>query len=367
MVEREANMRFYGKRSGRNNIPRLIVRSYKYYGRQQSNTRSNITNKNGNISNNIKTNNRYSMDQEAIFKTKMIQDKYHLYNGLTEWEIAHQRQFSFDSLIKKYVKKIFQYESCYPEKDTPELYNVPKECWLERIFKSKKQHRLEVIEKNKAIIEEVNQKYLKAIAEYEENKKMAYENWIKQETEEKRMIDENNKRIENWEQKYYCGDTEGVNQWIQYVIDSIKPVGDIKFLITNRFIEQGRNLYLKVAINSLYEIFAFSEYKYLPRKREIRAIEMKVRDRIAHSRKLIENILYSFIYIFYYNDIGNVINKLTIDVVSDELVLGSCWCTRENAKCVKNKKSVIIDSSQIRICKNIQKEVESFAYEKMSN
>lgn len=177
----------------------------------------------------------------------------------------------------------------------------------------------------------------------------------------KRIMDEYNKKIENWKRRYYRGDVEAIKEWIQCIINSVKPVGDVKFIIQSKFNENNGELYLKIVINSLYEIFAFSEYKYFPRKRELRAIEMKVRERIAHSRNLIENILYSFLYKFYYNDIGNVMNKITIDLVSDKLLVGSCWCGKEDGKHAQNKEKIIIDSCQIRICKNIQKEVESFA------
>lgn len=349
-------MRIYGKRSGRNNIPRLIARSYKYYSKQQSNTKTGTSSVAKYTNSNLKD----SMDTEAILKTKNVEDKYRLYDKLVEFEID-QEQFSFDLLMKRYIEEKFEYKLSYPEKNSPELLKVPKESWLDRIFKSRKRHRLEIIEKNNAIIEEANQKYIDAVNTYEQNMKLAYSEWLKQENEKKRIIDEYNKKIENWKWRYYCGDVEAVKAWIQCIINSIKPVGDVKFIIQSKFNEDNGELYLKIVINSLYEIFASSEYKYFPRKRELRPIEMKVRERIAHSRNLIENILYSFLYKFYYNDIGNIINKITIDVMSDELIVGSCWCSKKDGKYAKNQEKIIIDSCQIRICKNIQKEVESFA------
>lgn len=350
-------MRIYGKRSGRNNIPRLIARSYKYYSKQQSNAK---TGNSSSVTKYINSNAKASMDTEAILKTKSIEEKYQLYDKLVDFEIG-QEQFSFNSLMKKYIEVKFEYKLSYPEKNSPELLKVPKESWLDEIFKSRKRHRLEIIEKNNAIIEEANQKYVDEINVYEQNMKLAYSDWLKQENEKKRIMDEYNKKIENWKWRYYRGDVEAIKEWIQCIINSVKPVGDVKFIIQSKFNENNGELYLKIVINSLYEIFAFSEYKYFPRKRELRAIEMKVRERIAHSRNLIENILYSFLYKFYYNDIGNVMNKITIDLVSDKLLVGSCWCGKEDGKHAQNKEKIIIDSCQIRICKNIQKEVESFA------
>lgn len=172
-------MRIYGKRSGRNNIPRLIARSYKYYSKQQSNAK---TGNSSSVTKYINSNAKASMDTEAILKTKSIEEKYQLYDKLVDFEIG-QEQFSFNSLMKKYIEVKFEYKLSYPEKNSPELLKVPKESWLDEIFKSRKRHRLEIIEKNNAIIEEANQKYVDEINVYEQNMKLAYSDWLKQENE----------------------------------------------------------------------------------------------------------------------------------------------------------------------------------------
>lgn len=354
-------MRFYGIRSGRNNIPKLIVRSYKYYGRQQKNNMNrNNTNTYKNVTNNISRNNQYLMEQEVVSKNRNLNEKYNLYNELIEREIKESEQFSFNKLMKNYVQKSFEYKLPYPVKQKPELLRVPKESWLEKIFTSRKQHRLDIIEKNKATLEKIDKQHRYALEEYEKNKEIAYIEWQKQEANEKRSIDEYNQEIEKWKWRYSCADSEAINTWAEHIKNSIKPIGDVKFTVETRFDEDIRYLYVKIKINSIKEIFAFSEYKYLPRKKEIRAVDMKVRERTEYSRKLIENILYSMLYKFYYNDIGDIIKRLVVDLVSDELILGSCWCSQEDAKCAKNRERIFIDSSQIRICKNIQTEVQSF-------
>lgn len=356
-------MRFYGIRSGRNNIPKLIIRSYKYYERQQkNNTNRNRTNTYKNSTNDINRNNKCLMEQEVVSKNLNLNEKYNLYDELIEWEIKQSKQFSFNKLMKNYVPKSFEYKLPYPVKQEPELLQVPKESWLEKIFTSRKQHRLDIIEKNTAILEKMDDQYKYALEEYKKNKEIAYLEWQKQELDKKRNIDEHNQEIEEWKWKYSFAYSEAINLWIEHIKKSIKPIGDVKFTVETKFNESNRYLYVKIKINSMKEVFAFSEYKYLPRKKEIRAVDMKVRERTEHSRKLIENILYSMLYKFYYNDIGDVIKILVVDLVSDELMLGSCWCSQKDAKCAKNRERIFIDSSQIRICKNIQKEVQSFMY-----
>ena len=144
----------------------------------------------------------------------------------------------------------------------------------------------------------------------------------------------------------------------------MQSIGYIHFTVKSNFVPNVRVLHLKIKINSMKEIFAFSEYKYLPRKKEIRAVEMKVRARTECSCNLIENILYATLYKFYYNDIGDSIKSLIVDVISDDLVLGSCLCSQSEAKCAKNRQRIFIDSSQMRICKNLHKEVQSFILDK---
>lgn len=269
--------------------------------------------------------------EQAEKMTAELLQSYKKYTQIIANQLETTEIFTFDNLKQLYEEVEFVFLEEEPTKDiaylkTDNLVQVPKENWLEKIFASRKEKRLSIIEENNIKIQEF---YKEIMVEYEKRKQSEKSEWETTENLKRIEIDKNNTEVDSLGQAYLSGDEEAILAYI-----------DILFSVYNFALDtivehqSGYNKYVKKLIIDLHiankeEIFEAEGYKYIKQRDEFDTIKMKVTVLNERMKSLMIEVCIATFHLLYRNDIANHFNIITVNVFYDHVCCVSGEVDRE--------------------------------------
>ncbi|MFI3214552.1 MAG: hypothetical protein R3Y24_14630 [Eubacteriales bacterium] len=279
--------------------------------------------------------------------TNDLLSKYEFYNKMSDQLLQKRNEFifSFESVKRQYETVDFYYAKEEPVLrnsviESPNLLEVPKETWMEKIFTSKREKRLSVIAQNDSTVERIKKEnqdrkeevllaYQKELEEYEKAMKEAKELWIKSECQQEIEIQAWNESVSYQENEYANGECESVEKYVKNLITTYDYHGDII-----EHAEVGYNKHYGKIVVDLYiknrnAIFIGAGYKYLMGRDEIDIIKIKVSELNIFVKKLTTELNLATILLLVINDKMNHLEKIIVNVYHEQVCCVSTSVSKE--------------------------------------
>jgi len=218
---------------------------------------------------------RAAIDDEksqAEFDTIEAQQLIESYNTLLMATLSVNDRLNWNALKKYKAFKAFTFSDQVPTLESISIrLNVPKQSFLEYIFKSRARAR-------KAKEEEADEKLQQELKAYEDKKAAAQSDYDSKKTLYEDELLAHNNSIDKFQLDFEAGDPTAIENYIRLVLeksiypDAISKEFDVQY-------EEGSNIvivnYWLPNPNDLPRII---EYKYIAIRRETKSVEMKQKD-----------------------------------------------------------------------------------------
>ena len=317
--------------------------------------------------------------QNAEKKTEELLNSFEKYNEMVSVQINSTDVFSVESLKKRYVYDEFIYSEKEPNKINPIIefetpLKVPRENWLEKIFVNRKNKRLSVIEYNKNHIDEINKinknnvllaekENNKNMSDYRVKKEMARNEWEKDQTQKREIIDNHNEEIDAWYNAYLSGTEDAIISYFDIVFSKSNYAHDIVIEQKIGYNSHSKKLVIDLYIVDKEVIFEAEGYKYIKQRDEFAPIKMKISAITERMRNLMIELCIATIHLLFRNDKANNLDIITVNVFHNHICCISSEVGREvffkhNFR-TKSGKAAFLEL-QMRIFKQFNRGVEAF-------
>ena len=249
----------------------------------------------------------------------------HIYNNISNFVNAcnsicrYNRTFDFNNYKKEYEASTFSFRSKPIFINNADKIIIPKESWLENIFKSKKEKRIECERKKSKQIEVDKINYENALMKYNDDLAKAKDEYAIAEDKRKMEIEDYNNNIELWEKNYYLGERKAVIRYLSTLISEFNLRIEFPFIKSYDidYSSKERKLFIELILNSHNNLFVNSGYKYVRTRDVIEPIIMNKKDIKKYLTMMYSDIPLGFLKLFFENDDAKIIDVIEINVRSD--------------------------------------------------
>lgn len=223
---------------------------------------------------------------------------------------------NFEEYKKEYEPKPFSFRPEPSFVNNADRIIIPTESWLEKIFKSKKEKRINCEIQKAKQIDRDKDNYQEALLRYNEDLIKAKKNYNIEEEKRKREIESHNNSIDLWEKNYYLGDTEAVNNYLNEIISDIGSYPDV-LLVKNyelEYIPKEKKIVLEITLNDFNELFIYSGYKYVKSRDSIEPLLMNKKDIKKYIDLLFSSVAAAYLKLLFNNDTANLVDCIKLDI-----------------------------------------------------
>ena len=234
------------------------------------------------------------------------------YNNILKHSLGEKNTISWEEQYRKDKFKPWSYDKISPSKELIfETMKVPKENFLEKIFKSLQAKRI-VKE------EEATKEYQKQMDDYNKRKEEAKQQYEKEKECFEKEKAEYNKDIDDWKSKYYNGEKEAVERFCKCIIENSEYPDDFEKSYELEYNPTEKLLIISFKMPNTTEVSNKEGYKYIKTRDEIKPVEMKKND----FEKFYENIIFQIVLKNVSEIFQNIDNNIIETIVFNGFVNG---------------------------------------------
>lgn len=248
-------------------------------------------------------NNQQEAEEMAREQKEYIKE----YGNILINSLKEKNNISWDNQFRSDEFKSWKYNKIPPSKEHIfEIMNVPKESFLEKIFKSLKAKR--IIREEDANIE-----YQRQMNEYNNEKQEAKTKYENDKSNFEKEKVQYNKEIDEWKSQYYHGEKEAVERFIRIIMEESKYPDDFEKIYDLEYNPLEKLLIISFEMPNTTSISNKESYKYVKARDEIKAIEMKKSDFEEFYENIIFQITLKTINEIFENTEKNIISTIVFN------------------------------------------------------
>lgn len=255
--------------------------------------------------------------EEAETLNDNIKQLFEKYRQISDYICFPDIKIDFESKKKQFTNNKFEYKDKPKYIDNASKIIVPKESKLEKIFKSKKDKRVnsELLKENQ--IKKDKECFEKNLLNYEKEKESAYSNFLLNEEKRKQEIVNDNLKVDELKEKYFNHDKEAFQT---IIVDITKEMCDLcsAFHLQRYNLEYDSStgkLFVQVFLPVYTELFEYSKVRYIKSTDEMEYKLLSESEAYKELKYILPRLAYGFASMYYGTDEGNYFNKVIIDIM----------------------------------------------------
>ena len=226
------------------------------------------------ISNNQQTTEAMDKEQKEYIKE---------YENILKYTLNVNDKLNWETQYRKDNYKEWVFNEIEPNREKIFMdYNVPKEIFFEKIFKSLKEKR----EKKE---KEATENYEKMLEQHNIRKKKSEEEYTKEKEKFEKEKEEFNKEIDNWKTNFEKGELQAVERYIKVILENSKYPKDFEKDYEIEYKSNEKILVISYNLPNTDKISKVEGYKFIKTKNEIKEVEMKK----SRYEEFYENIIFN--------------------------------------------------------------------------
>ena len=223
------------------------------------------------ISNNQQTTEAMDKEQKEYIKE---------YENILKYTLNVNDKLNWETQYRKDNYKEWVFNEIEPNREKIFMdYNVPKEIFFEKIFKSLKEKK----EK------EATEHYEKMLEQHSFRKKKSEEEYTKEKEKFEKEKEEFNKEIDNWKTNFEKGELQAVERYIKVILENSKYPKDFEKDYEIEYKNNEKILVISYNLPNTDKISKVEGYKFIKTKNEIKEVEMKK----SRYEEFYENIIFN--------------------------------------------------------------------------
>lgn len=296
---------------------------------------------------------------DAEKENERIKRKIEEFINYCEQILKNVTTINFDNLKKQFIPKDFVFRDKPMFIDNSSKIVVPKEIWIEKIFKFLKKKRL-ILQKLKQDQMKVDREnYENLVKKYEKDLEQAKIKYNMEEASRKKDIDDFNFKIDNLKTNYLEGNNDAITNFYNIAIKENNINRNIKFIKNYqiKYFENTKKIILEINLNNVDEYIKYSGYKYVKSRDSIEPVLALKKDVQTYLLHMLSCVTIGYLKFIFNNDIGNNLNEVIVNSKYYDNYFCSILMKKESYIKIENKNELIAYENYIKIPKTLNRPI----------